>query len=112
MASWRISGHLINILPDSPKNATWIADTKITHLPWLKFNWPKPDAVLGYNVALLDFIPPCVNIGDEHVHHEILGEALGAEVLKQKAHMVEVKVGNATAFRGHGEANIPVKLFR
>ncbi len=57
-------------------------------------------------------VPPVFDVLHKDVHHEVLGQAFSAEVLKQEAHMLEVKVGNASALGGHGEAKISVELLR
>lgn len=54
-------------------------------------------------------VPPGLDILDQDVHHEVLGQALGAEVLQQEAHVPEVEVGDATALGCHSETQVPVK---
>jgi hypothetical protein len=57
-------------------------------------------------------VPPGFDVLHKDVHHEVLGQAISAEGLKQEAHMLEVKVGNASALGGHGEAKFLVELLR
>jgi len=44
------------------------------------------------------------------MHHEILGQRFGTEILQEEADMAQVKVGDAATFGGHGESQVFVEL--
>jgi len=102
----------ICVLADAPQNSRRVGKTEVLYPPGLSFNAGAFDFELGDDTACLDMIPPSFDVFHEDVHHDVLGQAVGAEVLQQEAHMPEMKVGDASAFGGHGEAKILVELFR
>jgi len=91
-------------LPNTPQNAGRIKKTEITHLPGLKFNGCNSDAILFYDTTVKNLSPPSVNILNKDVHHKIFSKGFYTIVLKEKANVLKMKVGNTIIVRIHREA--------
>jgi hypothetical protein len=77
-------------LANAPENSGWIRYAKIAHTPGLNLNVRQFRPVLGDHSALVDAIPPSLNIFDQHVHHEILCQGFSAKVLEKETCVFEM----------------------
>ena len=100
----------IDVLANVPKNTGWMIKTEITHAPRLIPQLRSPNSVLFKDTSFVDLLPPGAHIFDKDVHHEVFCKVLCTEILKQKAAVLEVEVGDTATFRGHRKTKILVGL--
>lgn len=86
------------ILCDTPQHAGRIGQAEVTHSPRLLHDFGYRHRVCFYHAATDDSLTPCVDVFDQHVHLEVVGESIGAKVLQQEAGGPAMEIGDATAF--------------
>ena len=73
----------VDILPYSPEHIARVADSEVSHAPWLVGHRLDHRAVLRDNELILNVRPPSIHVLDKKVHHKIVDAAW--KLLQQKA---------------------------
>jgi hypothetical protein len=85
-----------NILADAPPDACGINNHEVAHTPWPVFRWLALRAVLGCKSLSLDVTPPCINIIDQQMDHELPACSLLSRRQKRFKLLVAINTLNST----------------
>src|SRR5581483_6900911 len=100
------SRRLLRLLRHMPENAC-----RIEQPPWLQLGRARrANLVAGFQSEPGNACPPLVQVGDQHVHHEIIRPILHEVIRKQERKAADADIGKLVAQRCDFEAEVDVKL--
>src|SRR5436190_20230875 len=83
----------LDILGNAPEDARGIPEREVAHAPRLQRDVGHLDAIALRDAG--DACVPGIDVFDEEMEHEVVGEVLVVEILEQEARLAVQEVGDA-----------------
>src|SRR5947207_740285 len=85
----------LDILGNAPEDARGIPEREVAHAPRLQRDVGHLDAIALREPGARDARVPGIDVLDEEMEHEVVGQFLVVEILEQEARLAVQEVGDA-----------------